>query len=194
MAETLNGVRVVQVTMGEGGISVADVLAAWGADVICVEEASFDHEWERGAGARHIRVDLGHDDGYAVLLELVVGADVFLTDLAVATRCTLRIDLADLRAVNPNFVYVSCPAMGRFGEGGLAAAIAGAVAAALLNRERTRELQVVDASAVLQPVTEGGRSPAGRGPSRSADTDEILSELGFDVDAIADLRASGAVS
>src|SRR5260370_37560208 len=52
-------------------------------------------------------LDLSHDEGREVLLELAATADVFLTSYLPKGRAKLGVELADLRAANPQIVYAS---------------------------------------------------------------------------------------
>ncbi len=78
----MEGVRVVQMTAGQGGSVAASVLAAWSADVIDASpRAGLGERSGLGGSRRRIFVDVAREEGYTVLLELIGGADVFLTDL-----------------------------------------------------------------------------------------------------------------
>jgi len=190
-------VRVVQMTAGQGGSVAASVLAAWGADVIDASpRAGAGERSGLGGSRRRIFVDVAREEGYTVLLELITGADVFLTDLDDEVRGRLRIDLADLRSVNPELVYARCPTPPAYSPEDLeAVAIAGAVAAGLLRRERIGGLQLVEWPIVGRiraldeahgQVSEPAHGDGDRG-------DEILAEVGFDPDSIAELRARGVL-
>lgn len=120
--ETLRGVRVVDLTMWAFVPAAGCILAHWGADVIKVENPRapdpmrllggttepgrssllFKHY---NRGKRAIGLDLGSDDGRAVLYRLVESADVFLTSYLPATRQKLRIDVDDIRRRNAQIVY-----------------------------------------------------------------------------------------
>ena len=184
--------RVVQMTAGQGGSVAASVLAAWGADVIDASpRAGVGERSGLGGSRRRIFVDVAREEGYTVLLELITGADVFLTDLDDELRRRLRIDLSDLRSVNPELVYARCPTVPAWSLEDLeAVAIAGAVAAGLLRRERIGGLQLVE-----WPIAAPGEAPGEASePAHDDDRgDEILAEVGFDPDSIAELRARGVL-
>src|SRR5437016_1032203 len=57
-------------------------------------------------GKRGITIDLASESGRALLLELAATSDVFLTSYLPAVRQKLGIDVEDLRAANPNIIYV----------------------------------------------------------------------------------------
>jgi crotonobetainyl-CoA:carnitine CoA-transferase CaiB-like acyl-CoA transferase len=54
---------------------------------------------------RSIGLDLKHPDGHAVLLELCRDADVFLTNWLPGPRSRARLDVDDIRAMNPSIIY-----------------------------------------------------------------------------------------
>src|SRR5438874_1844256 len=58
-----------------------------------------------GRQKRSVGIDLGTDDGRALLYRLVERADVFLTNFLPDARERLRITYEDLRRVNPRLVY-----------------------------------------------------------------------------------------
>ena len=63
-------------------------------------------------GKRSIGLALETPEGHAVLLELAKNADVFLTNFLVDARERLKIDVDDIRAANPNIIYVRGTALG----------------------------------------------------------------------------------
>lgn len=206
MSGVLEGIRVIEVAQYVLVPAAGAILAEWGADVIKIEHP------ERGDGARgmmtigevvieaeanpmvqhanrgkrSVGIDIETPEGYAVLMDLVRSADVFLTNLLPPTREKLKIEVEDLRTVNPRVVYARGSAFGSLGEernrggydgtvywlhGGVAHAItpesskpplaftiggfgdsvgamnlAGGISAALLARERGKEVPVVDVS------------------------------------------------
>ena len=125
MSRVLEGVRVVEVAQWWFVPSGGAVLADWGADVIKVEHpvtgdpqrglvtsgffpptggVNFMME-QSNRGKRSVGIDLGNPRGLEVLHRLVKDADVFLTNFLPAARRKLRIDVADIRAVNPKIIY-----------------------------------------------------------------------------------------
>lgn len=117
----LDGIKVIEVASWVFAPSSGVVLAQWGADVVKVEDpASGDptrglvHSGAGGVhlmyeianlGKRSIGVNLKSPDGLAVLCRLVETADVFVTNYLPRTRASLRIDVADIRRVNPDIIY-----------------------------------------------------------------------------------------
>ncbi|MGX7678565.1 CaiB/BaiF CoA transferase family protein [Jatrophihabitans sp. DSM 45814] len=121
--KALSGIRVIDLTMWAFVPSAGCVLAQWGADVIKVEnphacdpmrtfatgslEPGGAHPWFKhyNRGKRGIAIDLSTDAGREILYQLVRDADVFLTSYLPATRRKLKIDLEDIRSVNPRIIY-----------------------------------------------------------------------------------------
>src|SRR5215471_14914780 len=136
MQQPLAGIRVVEVAMWGFVTSAGAVLADWGADVLKVEHA-VTGDPQRGLrrtgafvvegdlnpnvehpnrGKRSIGLDISGERGRAVLDDLVRDADVFLTSLLPSSRSRFRIDVDDIRAVNPAIVYARGSALGAQGE------------------------------------------------------------------------------
>src|SRR5256884_8846887 len=125
MATVLDGVRVVEVADWGFGPSAGTALGGWGAEVVKIEPPrhgapirglitggmipgatgrNFIVE-QLGRQKRSVGIDLGTDDGRALLHRLVERADVFLTNFLPDARERLRITYEDLRRVNPRLVY-----------------------------------------------------------------------------------------
>jgi len=120
--DILRGIKVVDVTMWAFVPSAGGVLAHWGADVVKVESPTFPDPMrvmggslEPGGasnlfkhysrGKRSIALDLASDEGREILYKLVAEADVFLTSYLPPTRKKLKIDVDDIRKVNPKIIY-----------------------------------------------------------------------------------------
>jgi crotonobetainyl-CoA:carnitine CoA-transferase CaiB-like acyl-CoA transferase len=125
MQGAMQGLRVIEVAQWWFVPAAGAVLADWGADVIKIEhprtgdplrglissglaaQASVNYMVEQAnRGKRGVGLDLTTDGGRELLYRLVREADVFLTSFLPAARRKLRIDVADLRAINPRLVYV----------------------------------------------------------------------------------------
>jgi len=131
----MEGVRVLEVAQFTYVPSAGAVLADWGADVVKIEHA------EKGDAQRGLVKALGHDviskgssfapimegpnrgkrslglslekpEAKEVLHELIRRSDVFLTNFLPAARRKLGIDLDDVRAINPDIIYVVGSAFG----------------------------------------------------------------------------------
>ncbi|MGA7050940.1 MAG: CoA transferase [Mycobacterium sp.] len=123
----LSGVRVLEVAAWTFVPSAGAVLAEWGAEVIKVEPLR-GGDPQRGLvtmgivddgggsvnymieipnrGKKSIGIDLLTEGGQEVIRELAKTCDVFLTSYLPSRRTRLGIDVDDIRAVNPNIVYV----------------------------------------------------------------------------------------
>nr|WP_257909566.1 CoA transferase [Janibacter limosus] len=68
--------------------------------------ASADHLVELpNRGKRSVGIDIKTPEGRAVLDDLIREADVFLTNFLPATVAKLRLDVDDIRAINPSIIY-----------------------------------------------------------------------------------------
>jgi crotonobetainyl-CoA:carnitine CoA-transferase CaiB-like acyl-CoA transferase len=134
MYDVLRGVRVVELSTWLFVPSASAVLADWGADVIKVEspvggdparglvqgrqqEADVQPFLEvANRGKRSVAIDVGTPDGVRLLYELVESADVFMTNFLPEARQRLKIDIADIRAVNPRIIYARGSGWGPRGD------------------------------------------------------------------------------
>ncbi|WP_007509796.1 CaiB/BaiF CoA transferase family protein [Pseudofrankia saprophytica] len=132
MQQPMAGVKMIEVAQFTFTPAAGGVLAEWGADVIKVEHAERG-DAQRGMvnhpkdgtfhpimehpnrGKRSIGLDLENPAGYAVLLELVKDADIFLTNFLPDARRRLGIELEDIRKANPDIIYVRGSAHGQRG-------------------------------------------------------------------------------
>jgi crotonobetainyl-CoA:carnitine CoA-transferase CaiB-like acyl-CoA transferase len=123
----MDGVRILEVAQFTFVPASGAVLADWGADVIKVEHA-VTGDAQRGLtnvgvnsmgegtfkpimehpnrGKRSIGLDLENPAALAVLHQLIEQSDVFVTNFLPPARRRLRIDVEDVRAVNPGIIYV----------------------------------------------------------------------------------------
>ena len=136
MANALAGFRVLEVAAWTFVPTAGAVLSDWGADVIKVEHP-IGGDPQRGLismglvpggpgavnyiieqpnrGKRSIGLDISTDDGRALLYKLVETSDVFLTSFLPDTLERLKIDVASIRAVNPDIVYARGTGQGPHG-------------------------------------------------------------------------------
>jgi crotonobetainyl-CoA:carnitine CoA-transferase CaiB-like acyl-CoA transferase len=71
-----------------------------------VPQGGFNFMWEQpNRGKRSVALDLATPEGLALLHRLIERSDVFLTSFLPDARRRLRIDVDDLRAVNPKLIY-----------------------------------------------------------------------------------------
>ena len=123
----LEGIRVVEVAMWAFVPACGGMLSDLGADVIKVEPPSgdplrglqigsfgdtatrkIDYSWESyNRGKRSITLDLKTEAGREVLMKLVDGADVFLTNLLPPARRSMSIDAETIRRKFPGIIYAS---------------------------------------------------------------------------------------
>jgi crotonobetainyl-CoA:carnitine CoA-transferase CaiB-like acyl-CoA transferase len=132
MRDVMKGVRVLEVAQYTFVPSAGAVLADWGADVLKVEHPT-KGDGQRGLlrvggrdntaainflmehanrGKRSIGIDIGAEEGRELLYELARSSDVFLTNFLPPALARLKIDVADLRAVNPKIIYARGTAHG----------------------------------------------------------------------------------
>src|ERR1700744_5184398 len=123
MPGPMHGVRVVELAQFTFVPASGGVLADWGADVIKVEHVEkgdsqralvnimgldqftktefFPIMEGPNRGKRSIGLDLESEGGRRVLEALIKKADVFVTNFREATRQKLRLEVADVRSINP---------------------------------------------------------------------------------------------
>jgi crotonobetainyl-CoA:carnitine CoA-transferase CaiB-like acyl-CoA transferase len=133
MTRPLEGVRILEVAAWTFVPAAGAACSDLGADVIKVEPP--DGDPQRGLrnllnfgadgvnpfleipnrGKRSITLDLSTEPGRELLLRLAESSDVFLTSYLPKVREKLRIDVDDLRGVNPDIVYVRGSGWGAHG-------------------------------------------------------------------------------
>lgn len=135
MTAVMQGVRILEVAEHTFVPAASALLADWGAEVVKIEHV------ERGdamrglassglavmgtnvhvllehsnRGKQSIGLDLTSDEGLDILYKLAATCDVFLTNKLPSVRRKLRIELDDIRAHNPNIVYVRGSGQGEHG-------------------------------------------------------------------------------
>jgi crotonobetainyl-CoA:carnitine CoA-transferase CaiB-like acyl-CoA transferase len=138
MQKPMTGVRVLEVAQFTFVPSAGAVLADWGADVIKIENP-VTGDGQRGLvtvggrsatapgvafapmmeapnrGKRSIGLSLALNQSRPVFEELVRRSDVFLTNYLPQARAKLRIDLDEIRRINPSIVYVAGSGFGSEG-------------------------------------------------------------------------------
>jgi len=127
MKKIMDGVRILELAAWTYVPAAGAVLAEWGADVIKIEHpesgdpqrglvnmglvptgpGGINHMIELpNRGKRSVGLDLKTDEGHEMLLKIAETSDVFLTNFLPHVRTSLRIDIDDIRAANPNIIYV----------------------------------------------------------------------------------------
>ncbi|MCU1693309.1 MAG: CoA transferase [Frankiales bacterium] len=126
MYTLMSGVRVLELATWTFVPAAGAVLADWGADVVKIEHpekgdpqrglissgivpgltAGADHLIEvPNRGKRSLGLDISTPEGRALLDLLIAESDVFLTNFLPPTLAKLRLNVEDVRAVNPQIVY-----------------------------------------------------------------------------------------
>lgn len=122
MTGPMEGVKVVELGVWVAGPAAGGILADWGADVVKIEPPTGDPARIFGRmlgieggmsppfemdnrGKRSIVLDLATEDGRAAALELLSGADVFLTNVRPGALKRLGLDFESVAARNPRLVY-----------------------------------------------------------------------------------------
>lgn len=138
MRKPLDGVRVLEVAQFTFVPSAGAVLADWGAEVIKIEHP-VTGDAQRGLvkvlgaaaskpgssfapimdapnrGKRSVGLALDNAEARPVFDELVRRSDVFLTNYLPSARAKLSIDVADIRNVNPDIIFVAGSGFGMNG-------------------------------------------------------------------------------
>jgi crotonobetainyl-CoA:carnitine CoA-transferase CaiB-like acyl-CoA transferase len=135
MTAVLQGIRILEVAEHTFVPAASALCSDWGADVIKIEHvergdamrglastgvaqvptdvhALLEHS---NRGKRSLGLDLTSDDGLDILYKLATTSDVFLTNKLPSVRTKLRIDVDDIRAANPQIVYVRGTGQGERG-------------------------------------------------------------------------------
>jgi crotonobetainyl-CoA:carnitine CoA-transferase CaiB-like acyl-CoA transferase len=122
VAGPMEGIKVVELGVWVAGPAAGGILADWGADVIKIEPPTGDpgRRFGRMLGLdfetnppfemdnrskRSIVLDLTTDDARATALELISGADVFVTNVRPGALQRLGFDFESVAAGNPRLVY-----------------------------------------------------------------------------------------
>jgi crotonobetainyl-CoA:carnitine CoA-transferase CaiB-like acyl-CoA transferase len=126
MASPLSGVRILEVASHVFVPIAGGVLTEWGAEVIKVEHPvtgdpyrglvtaglhksynGIDPSFQfTNRGKQSVAIDLKKPEGRALVYRLVEKCDVFLTNMRPGARRRLQIECEDIRAHNPQVIYV----------------------------------------------------------------------------------------
>src|SRR3954468_6878612 len=135
MTAVMQGVRILEVAEHTFVPAASALLADWGAEVIKIEHV------ERGdamrglatsgtvslgggvhvllehsnRGKQSLGLDLKSEEGLEILYRLAAVSDVFLTNKLPSVRTKLKVDVDDIRAHNPNIIYVRGTGQGERG-------------------------------------------------------------------------------
>ncbi|MCD4524274.1 CaiB/BaiF CoA-transferase family protein [Nocardioides sp. cx-173] len=139
MHKPMQGVRVLEVAQFTFVPAAGAILAEWGAEVTKVEHAvrgdgqrglttvlgvdaitegsSFSPIFDAAnRGKRSVGLALEKPEAREVLEELIRRSDVFITNFLPSARAKLGIELEDVRAINPDIIYVRGSGFGQRGE------------------------------------------------------------------------------
>ena len=126
MSGPMDGFRVVELGVWVAAPAAGAILADWGADVIKIEPPAGDPARSFGRmmgldsdlgtasnppfqmdnrSKRSIVLDLATPDAHRTAVELITGADVFLTNIRPAALTRLGLDFATMATHNPQLVY-----------------------------------------------------------------------------------------
>ncbi|WP_020105353.1 CaiB/BaiF CoA-transferase family protein [Nocardia sp. 348MFTsu5.1] len=138
MHRPMEGIRILEVAQFTFVPAAGAVLADWGADIVKVEHAETGDP-QRGLvrvlgydgaqagssfapimegpnrGKRSIGIDLANPAARPILEDLVRRSDVFLTNYLPGVRRKLGLTLEDIRAINPDIIYVTGSGFGSEG-------------------------------------------------------------------------------
>ena len=134
MGFALEGVRVLDWTVFQQGPAGTMMLAELGADVIKIEHPEHGDYGRSNLGQRHkvngqsvyprsyfdsfnrskrsVKLDLGTDQGRAILHKMLPLADVFVSNYRVGVAEKLGIDYKTLRKYNPTLIYAHATGFG----------------------------------------------------------------------------------
>src|ERR1700722_12331439 len=118
----LSGIRVLDFSWVIAGPTATRYLAAMGAEVIKVEAPgrgdpgrTSELHTVLGQAKKGIVLDLKKPEAVALARDLAANADVVFENFATGVMDRLGLGAAELRALNPNLLYVSASGMGRTG-------------------------------------------------------------------------------
>jgi len=133
VSKPLAGLRILEVAAWTFVPAGGAILADLGAEVIKVEPPTGDPQRALknllnldkngpnpfneipNRGKRSITLDLAKPEGHDALLKIAANCDVFLTSYLPEVRKKLRLDVDDIRAVNPNIIYARGSGWGSHG-------------------------------------------------------------------------------
>jgi crotonobetainyl-CoA:carnitine CoA-transferase CaiB-like acyl-CoA transferase len=131
----MKGIRILEVAEQTFVPAASAILAEWGAEVIKIEHvergdsmrgllqtglANMDTRVHvllehSNRGKQSLALDLATPEGQEIVYKLAADCDAFLTNKLPNVRTKLKIDVEDIRAHNPNIVYVRGTGQGEHG-------------------------------------------------------------------------------
>jgi crotonobetainyl-CoA:carnitine CoA-transferase CaiB-like acyl-CoA transferase len=129
MSRLFADLKVVDAASFLAGPCAATILGDYGADVIKIEPLSGDRHRSIAAGhpsewswqltdrnRRGLALDIGTDEGHAVLMRLLESADVFVVNFSAGQLKKHRLEWSRLRAINPRLIFAQISAYGLQGD------------------------------------------------------------------------------
>ena len=133
MHEFFRDLKVIELASVLAGPSVGQFFAELGASVIKIENPKTNGDVTRSWklpkedqsstksayflsvnwGKEHLFLDLGQEDDYARVLELIQQADVVLASYKPGDARKLKVDYDQLKAINPKLIYASITGYGK---------------------------------------------------------------------------------
>ncbi len=123
MSGPMQGIKVVEMGVWVAGPAAGGILADWGADVVKIEppgvgdpgrtfarmlggDLPFNPPFEMdNRGKRSVIIDLGRSEGRELALELIDGADVFISNMRQTALARFGLDPVTLLKRHPRLVY-----------------------------------------------------------------------------------------
>lgn len=135
MPAVMQGIRILEVAEQTFVPAASALMADWGAEVIKIEHVQRGDAmrglastgtamvpknvhvlWEHSnRGKQSLGLDLTTPEGLDILYKLAATADIFLTNKLPKVRTKLSMDVEDIRAHNPNIIYVRGTGQGERG-------------------------------------------------------------------------------
>jgi crotonobetainyl-CoA:carnitine CoA-transferase CaiB-like acyl-CoA transferase len=129
----LNGLKVVEMSTWIAAPGCAMIMAEWGADVVKIESPEAGDAIRRfypdtpespgnpifsmeNRGKRSVALDVYAPEGRAALIEILKGADVFITNLRPGALARTGLDYASLKDELPRLIYAIVTGFGLEGE------------------------------------------------------------------------------
>ena len=122
MLKTLEGVKVVEFSLGAAGPVAGKIMAEYGADVYLLEPvqgtttrwmSNYYDFW--ATGKKSVPVNLKDEKGREAVHKLIASADVFVTNYRTKALEKLGVDYATLKEINPKLIYALMTGWGEKG-------------------------------------------------------------------------------
>ena len=122
MLKTLEGVKVVEFSLGAAGPVAGKILSEYGAEVYLLEPvqgtttrwmSNYYDFW--ATGKKSIPVNLKDEKGREAVHKLIASADVFVTNYRTKALEKLGVDYATLKEINPRLIYALMTGWGEKG-------------------------------------------------------------------------------